>query len=288
MSEVVLVTGSNGQLGYDVVKLLEENNYIVVGCNREKLDITNLDNVKQIFEEVNPSIIVHCAAYTNVDQAESDVELAYKVNAIGTRNLVASAEAIGAKFVYISTDYVFDGEGSEPYNEFMPTSPLGVYGHSKLAGEELVTSLSTKYFIVRTSWVYGSNGNNFVKTMLKLSEDRNSLNVVNDQRGCPTYTFDLAECILNLINTEKYGIYHASNSGSCTWFEFANAIFNEANINIQVNPVSTLEFPRPAKRPSYSVLDHMSLRLNEIPEMRPWQEALRNFLKVNKSLEKKV
>lgn len=288
MHEVILVTGSSGQLGYDLVRLLKKKEVQVIPCSHETLDITNSEDVKEYFEQVIPTVVIHCAAYTNVDLSESDVDYTYKVNAIGTRNVTVAAESVGAKIVYLSTDYVFDGESGVPYHEFMPTSPLGIYGQSKLAGENFITSLATKYFIVRTSWIFGSNGNNFVQTMLKLSREKDSLNVVNDQRGCPTYSIDLANCILNLIKTDYYGIYHVSNSGSCTWFEFAVAIFEEARVEIRVNPVSTEEFPRLAKRPSYSVLDHMALRLNGMPEMRHWREALRSYLKASNSIEEKV
>ncbi|PFG15047.1 dTDP-4-dehydrorhamnose reductase [Bacillus sp. es.036] len=288
MHEVILVTGSSGQLGYDLVRLLKKEEVQVIPCSHETLDITNSEDVKEYFEQVIPTVVIHCAAYTNVDLSESDIDYTYKVNAIGTRNVTVAAESVGAKIVYLSTDYVFDGESDVPYNEFMPTSPLGIYGQSKLAGENFITSLATKYFIVRTSWIFGSNGNNFVQTMLKLSKEKDTLNVVNDQRGCPTYSIDLANCILNLIKTDYYGIYHVSNSGSCTWFEFAVAIFEEARVEIRVNPVSTEEFPRLATRPSYSVLDHMALRLNGMPEMRHWREALRSYLKASKSLEEKV
>ncbi|MCA0987049.1 dTDP-4-dehydrorhamnose reductase [Guptibacillus algicola] len=279
MSEVILVTGSNGQLGKDVEILFSKNGYEVYGYSREQLDITKLDNVSKVFEEIKPSIVIHCAAYTNVDKAETDADEAYKVNAIGTRNIASISEKYSAKLVYISTDYVFNGESNGEYNEFSPTSPLGVYGKSKLAGEDFVRALTSKFFIVRTSWVFGLYGKNFVKTMLNLAQDKKELNVVNDQRGCPTYTVDLAHCISRLIRTEKYGTYHCSNSGNCTWYEFAKAIFEEAGFDMKVTPVGTEEFPRPAKRPTNSVFDHMSLRLNEFPEMRNWREALRTFIK---------
>jgi len=288
MHNVILVTGSSGQLGYDLVRLLKEEEVEVIACSHEILDITKSEDVKEYFNQVLPTIVIHCAAYTNVDLSESEIDYSFKVNAIGTRNVTVAAESVGAKLVYLSTDYVFDGESNVPYHEFKPTSPLGIYGKSKLAGEKYVTSLSTKYFIVRTSWIFGSNGNNFVETMLKLSQEKDRLNVVNDQRGCPTYSVDLANCIINMIKTDYYGIYHVSNSGSCTWYEFAIAIFEEAGIKIQVNPVSTEEFPRLARRPSYSVFDHMALRLNGLPDMRHWREALRSYLKATKSLEEKV
>ena len=255
MHEVILVTGSSGQLGYDLVRLLKEEYAQVIPCSHETLDITNFEEVKEYFDKIIPTIVIHCAAYTNVDLSESEMDYTFKVNAIGTRNVSVAAEEVGAKLVYLSTDYVFDGKSKIPYHEFMPTSPLGIYGQSKLAGEEFVTSLSTKYFIVRTSWIFGSNGNNFVQTMLNLSKEKDSLKIVHDQHGCPTYTVDLAICILNLIRTDYFGIYSVSNSGSCTWYEFARAIFEEAGVTIQLSPVSSEEFPRLAKRPEYSVLE---------------------------------
>jgi dTDP-4-dehydrorhamnose reductase len=278
----VIVTGAKGQLGTDLVHLLADRGYEVYGCGREELDITNFDQVKQVISEVRPDVVVHAAAYTKVDLAESEPDQAFLINAYGTRNVAVVSEAIGAKLVYISTDYVFDGTANVPYNEFAPTNPLSVYGKSKLAGEQFVRNLHSKFFIVRTSWVYGKHGNNFVKTMLKLVQERDELMVVDDQVGCPTYTVDLANCILELIQTEKYGVYHVSNSGHCSWYEFAKAIFEEAGIKIKVNPCTTKDFPRPAPRPSYSVFDHMSLRLNGFNDMKHWREALREFIRAKK------
>jgi dTDP-4-dehydrorhamnose reductase len=223
--------------------------------------------------------IIHAAAYTKVDLAESEPNQAFLINAYGTRNVAVVSEAVGAKLVYISTDYVFDGMATTPYNEFAPTNPLSVYGKSKLAGEQFVRDLHAKFFIVRTSWVYGKHGNNFVKTMLKLAQERDELMVVHDQIGCPTYTVDLANCILELIQTEKYGVYHVSNSGHCSWYEFAKAIFEEAGIKVKVNPCTTKDFPRPAPRPMYSVFEHMALRLNSFKVMPNWRDSLRIFLR---------
>ncbi|MBD7963174.1 dTDP-4-dehydrorhamnose reductase [Fictibacillus norfolkensis] len=283
MSQKVLVTGANGQLGRELVEFFSEDlNYEVFGYGRKELDITNQEQVEKLFWEIQPDIVVHSAAYTKVDLAETDVDTAYEINSVGTRNIAVAAENIGSKLVYISTDYVFDGTGVEPYNEFMRTSPIGVYGKTKLAGEELVSSFHKKYFIVRTSWVYGKHGSNFVKTMLKIADEKDNLSVVDDQIGCPTYTFDLVACISDLIKTSKYGVYHVSNSGSCSWFEFAKAIFEEAGIKVKLNPCTSKEFPRPAPRPAFSVFDHMSLRLNGFQPMRHWKEALAEFIENNK------
>ncbi|MEK4176609.1 dTDP-4-dehydrorhamnose reductase [Aeribacillus sp. FSL K6-1305] len=281
----VLVTGAKGQLGTDLVLLLSDRGYEVYGYGREELDITNFDQVKRVIREIHPDVVIHTAAYTKVDLAESEPDQAFLINSYGTRNVAVVSEAVGAKLVYISTDYVFDGTATTPYNEFASTNPLSVYGKSKLAGEQFVRDLHSKFFIVRTSWVYGKHGNNFVKTMLKLAQERDELMVVHDQIGCPTYTVDLANCVLELIQTEKYGVYHVSNSGHCSWYEFAKAIFEEAGIKVKVNPCTTKDFPRPAPRPAYSVFDHMSLRLNGFRKMREWREALREFLRYIKEDE---
>lgn len=278
----VLVTGAKGQLGTDMIQVLADRGYEVYGFGRDELDITNFNQVKKIISDIQPTVVIHTAAHTKVDLAESEPDQAFLVNGIGTRNLAVISESIGAKLVYISTDYVFDGSGTIPYDEFASTSPLGVYGRSKLAGERFVRDLHSKFFIVRTSWVYGQHGNNFVKTMLRLAQDRDELSVVDDQIGCPTYTVDLANYILLLIETEKYGTYHISNSGQCSWYEFAKAIFEEEGLNIKVHPCTTRDFPRPAPRPAYSVFEHMSLRLNGFDKPRSWKDALEEFVHVLK------
>ncbi|MCM3150877.1 dTDP-4-dehydrorhamnose reductase [Priestia megaterium] len=281
MSQKVLITGANGQLGKELVELFTEKGFEVYGFGRDKMDITNQAQVQEVISTLKPNIVLHSAAHTQVDLAESEPEQAFSINAYGTRNVAVAAEAAGAKLVYVSTDYVFDGTNDEPYNEFSPTSPLGVYGKSKLAGEQFVRDLHSKFFIVRTSWVYGKHGANFVKTMLKLGKERKELSVVADQRGCPTYTLDLANAILELVNTEKYGVYHVSNSGNCSWFEFAKAIFEEAKLDVVVNPCTTKEFPRPAARPENSVLQHMSLEVNGFSRMRDWKSGLTHFIGTN-------
>lgn len=275
----VLVTGAKGQLGSDVVRCLQDLGYEVYGYGHQELDITDFGQVVHVFNTPKPDIVIHAAAYTQVDRAESEAEQAYLVNAYGTRNIAVAAESVGAKLVYISTDYVFDGQGKRPYHEFDPTSPLGVYGKSKLAGEQFVRELCSRFFILRTSWVYGLHGANFVKTMLKLATERNELQVVHDQIGSPTYTVDLATFVKQLISTELYGTYHVSNAGPCSWYEFAKAIFEEAGVNdVQVLPVTTAEFPRPAPRPAYSVMDHMAIRLNGLTDLPHWRDALRRFM----------
>ncbi|AIC96091.1 dTDP-4-dehydrorhamnose reductase [Shouchella lehensis] len=278
MYRTVLITGAGGQLGHDLVNIFSQANYQVHGLTREELDITNQDNVKSVFKEINPDIVLHSAAYTAVDKAEDDVDSAYLVNAIGTRNIAIESNKYDAKVVYVSTDYVFDGTAVEPIHEFHDVSPIGVYGRSKLAGENYIRDLCNKFFIVRTSWVYGKNGNNFVKTMLDLSKRVENIDVVYDQIGCPTNTLDLAEKILELTDTNKFGIYHISNTGSCSWYEFAQTIFKITNNTVKVNPVSSDQFIRKAKRPKYSVLDHMSLRINGFKPMNNWESSLEKFL----------
>lgn len=280
----VLVTGSAGQLGQDLVLLLQKQGHQVLGCDRQEMDITNLDQCVEIITGFRPDAVIHCAAHTAVDAAETDIDAAYLINAAGSRNVALAAEKAGAKLVYISTDYVFGGMGTQPYHEYDNTDPKSIYGKSKRAGEILVQSLSSKYFIVRTSWVYGKYGSNFVKTMLKLGQEKPQLQVVNDQIGSPTYTVDLANFLLELIQTEKYGVYHASNSEFCTWYEFTQAIFAEAEellglkFTAKLEPCTTEQFPRPAPRPRYSVLEHLSIRTNGFQDIRPWREGLRDFL----------
>lgn len=276
---LVLVTGVSGQLGYDVVKELTTKGHEAVGVGRSELDITDESAVSSYVQNLSPEAIIHCAAYTNVDAAETDQEGAYKVNALGTKYLAEAAKFVGAKMVYVSTDYVFDGAGTEPYEVNHPTKPLGVYGETKLVGEKFLQETLEKHFIVRTAWVYGINGNNFVKTMLKLGQDRKELGVVYDQVGSPTYTVDLAKFLVELIDSEKYGVYHASNEGVCSWHEFAVEIFKQAGMEIQVNPLTSDQFPRPAARPKYSVLSKKKIEEEGFTPLRDWKEALREYLK---------
>ncbi|MGW8824279.1 dTDP-4-dehydrorhamnose reductase [Paenibacillus lautus] len=280
----VLVTGSSGQLGQDVVRLLKRTGFKVKGYSKEELDITDLEQCRRIISEYRPECIIHCAAYTAVDLAETNIDKAYLVNAIGTRNIVIASEYIKAKLVYISTDYVFDGQSELPYHEYDNTNPLSIYGKSKRAGEELVQSLGSKWFIVRTSWVFGHFGNNFVKTMLNYGQTRPILQVVNDQKGSPTFTIDIARFLIALIQTEKYGVYHVSNSSFCTWYEFAKAISQEMNNLVEnsftaiIEPCTTESYSRPAPRPRNSVLEHIAIRANGFEDLRPWRDGLKDFL----------
>ena len=275
----VVVTGIKGQLGYDLVKQLTARNHQVYGIERNDLDITDEKAVKAYFEEVKPDALLHCAAYTNVDAAEEDKETAYNVNALGPKYLAQAASKVGAKMVYVSTDYVFDGTAAEPYEVDHPTHPLGVYGETKFAGEEFVKEYLDRYFIVRTAWVFGINGNNFVKTMLRLAEDRDELGVVHDQVGSPTYTVDLARFMIDLVESDKYGVYHATNEGVCSWYEFAVEIFNQRGVNVKVNPLTSEQFPRPAARPKYSVLSKKKIIEQGFTPLPNWKKALSAFLR---------
>lgn len=274
----ILVTGAKGQLGSDLVNVLKLSGYQVFGMGKTELDVTNEEEVNKVLTLLKPDIIIHCAAYTQVDKAESEPDLAFLINAIGTRNIAIAAEKVDSKLVYISTDYVFDGNSTKPYHEFSSVSPINIYGSSKLAGEMMVRDFHSKFFIIRTSWVFGINGNNFVKRMLQLSEEKETLKVVNDQTGCPTYTVDLSVCILQLIETNKYGIYHVSNTGSCTWFDFAKEVFRQTNKAVKLEPCTSEEFSRLAKRPLNSVIDQMGIRINQFDPLPHWQDALNRFL----------
>ncbi|MED3574798.1 dTDP-4-dehydrorhamnose reductase [Cytobacillus praedii] len=273
----VLITGGTGQLGSDIGELLLKQRYQVYSFSKKELDVSNYEQVEKTINEIKPDVVIHSAAYTKVDLSEDNQDTAYLVNAIGTRNIAIACEVIQAKLVYISTDYVFDGNKQGRYNEFDIPTPINVYGSSKLAGENMVKDFHSQYFIVRTSWLYGENGNNFVKTMLNLAENSRRINVVNDQSGSPTWTVDVAIKVSELIKTKLYGVYHVTNSGECTWYEFASKIFELAQKKVDLVPVSSEEFVQKANRPKNSVLDHMGLRLNDFSEMRHWGDALEEY-----------
>ncbi|KPV45227.1 dTDP-4-dehydrorhamnose reductase [Alicyclobacillus ferrooxydans] len=274
----VLVTGANGQLGRDVLSLFSAS-HDVYGFSHSELDITNAKQTASIIDAVTPDVIIHTAAYTAVDKAEESPEQAYLVNAEGTRNVALAADKVRAKLCAISTDYVFDGDTEHPYCESDTPNPRNVYGATKLAGEHFIQECTNSYFIVRTSWVFGIHGNNFVKTMLRLGQGGKSIRVVNDQFGCPTYTKDLAQFLLELIGSNKFGIYHATNTGQCSWYEFAKEIFTQASLTVDLSPCSTEEFPRPARRPKYSVLAHSEIERNGFNDLPTWQDALERFLR---------
>lgn len=272
----IIITGANGQLGAELKKVLEGHN--IYAFSKEQLDITIPTNVREKIEEFEPDVVIHCAAYTNVDGCESNADLAYRVNAAGAGNVAAECLKTGAAMVYVSTDYVFDGQKGQPYYEFDQPDPKNTYGKTKLAGEEIVKNTLRKHYIVRTAWLYGREGKNFVKTMLQLAETQKTVNVVNDQFGSPTNAYDLARAIKLLIESEKYGIYHVTNSGSCSWYDFAKKIFEVKGLDVKVNPLITEQINRPAQRPEYSVLKNFNLEVNFKYKMRPWEEALIEYL----------
>ena len=275
----VLVTGVKGQLGYDVMAELAKRNIEAIGVDIDEMDITDKISVEKVIGEAAPDVVVHCAAYTAVDAAEDNVELCRRVNAGGTRNIAEVCKKLDCKMVYISTDYVFDGQGTRPWEPDDERHPLNVYGQTKYEGELAVQENLSKYFIVRIAWVFGKNGKNFVKTMLKLAETHDKLTVVNDQFGSPTYTYDLARLLVDMIQTDKYGIYHATNEGICTWYEFACEIFRQAGVKIEVTPVPASEYPTKAKRPENSRLDKSKLTENGFERLPSWQDALERYLK---------
>ncbi|MEE0396918.1 MAG: dTDP-4-dehydrorhamnose reductase [Lachnospiraceae bacterium] len=275
----VLVTGVKGQLGYDVMAELAKRNIEAIGVDIDEMDITDKISVEKVIGEAAPDVVVHCAAYTAVDAAEDNEALCRRVNADGTRNIAEVCKKLDCKMVYISTDYVFDGQGTRPWEPDDERHPLNVYGQTKYEGELAVQENLSKYFIVRIAWVFGKNGKNFVKTMLKLAETHDKLTVVNDQFGSPTYTYDLTRLLVDMIQTDKYGIYHATNEGICTWYEFACEIFRQAGVKIEVTPVPASEYPTKAKRPENSRLDKSKLTENGFERLPSWQDALGRYLK---------
>lgn len=275
----VLVTGANGQLGYDVVKELKKQNIECYGSTRKDFDIIDFKTTENFITNYMPDAIIHCAAYTAVDKAEDEPELCYKVNYEATKNIVEICKEINAKLLYISTDYVFDGTKDGFYEVDDETNPINIYGKSKLLGEKAVQKILKKYFIVRISWVFGEHGNNFVKTMLRLGKEHKEINVVSDQYGSPTYTADLAKLLVEMIKTEKYGIYHATNEGVCSWAEFAEEIFKIANMDIKVNYIRTKDYQAKAKRPLNSRLSKFTLLNNKFLLLPNVEFSLKIFLK---------
>ena len=251
---MILVTGSSGQLGHDVIKELEKRNIECIGTVRNDFDLTDYEQVEKYIIRMKPECIIHCAAYTAVDKAEDESEICYKVNTLGTENIARVCKKIDAKMIYISTDYVFDGSGIEPHEVDEKANPLSVYGKSKYQGELKVKENLEKYFIVRTSWVFGSNGSNFVKTMLKLGRGRKSIDVVCDQIGSPTYAVDLAKLLCDMAASDKYGVYHGTNEGFCSWAEFAEEIMKIASLDCKINYIKSEEYKAKAIRPLNSRL----------------------------------
>ena len=286
----ILISGATGQLGSTLKDILKMGNSELgkipvlfkdaktESVNSQELDITDLEIVLAYTANSKPDLIINCAAYTNVDGCETNQDAAFKVNALGARNMAIAAEKIGAKLVHVSTDYVFAGNGTKPDNEASICHPQSIYGTTKYLGEQYVRDFCSRYFIVRTAWLYSPVGKNFVKTIMKAGRERGALKVVNDQIGNPTNAVDLAYHILKIAATEEYGIYHCTGNGECSWFDFASKIIEYAGIKATVSPCTTEDYPSPAKRPAYSALDNMMLRCTVGDEMRNWQVALKYFM----------
>lgn len=276
----LLVTGVKGQLGYDVVEECKKRGILAVGVDVEEMDITDPEACERVIKEAGVDAVVHCAAYTAVDAAEDNPELCRKVNAEGTKNIVKVCRELGIKMMYFSTDYVFSGQGERPWKPEDKREPLNVYGQTKYEGELAVEDGLDQYFILRIAWVFGVNGKNFIKTMLRLGKERGAVSVVHDQVGSPTYTVDLAVLVVDMIQTEKYGIYHVTNEGFCSWYEFACRIFKEAGMDVEVTPVSSDAFPAKAKRPFNSRMDKSKLTENGFTPLPTWEDALKRYLKM--------
>lgn len=274
----ILVTGVGGQLGYDVCKVLDARRIENKGVDLADFDITDAKVTREYITSYHPDAVIHCSAWTAVDKAEDELETVRAVNTEGARNIAVACKEIGAKMLYISTDYVFPGTGDRFYEPDDPTGPLGAYGATKLGGELAVKELLDRYFIVRISWVFGKNGNNFVKTMLRLAETRDELNVVCDQVGSPTYTADLAPLLCDMIVTEKYGTYHATNEGICSWADFAEEIFRLAGKQVKVHHIPTSEYPTRALRPLNSRMSKDKLEQAGFARLPQWKDALRRYL----------
>ena len=278
----VLVTGAKGQLGTDVMAELKSNNIEAVGIGREELDIVDAKACEEFFDKANAEkridAVIHCAAYTAVDKAEDEQELSYNINALGTKNIATACKKFDMKLMYISTDYVFNGQGERPWEPDDEREPLNVYGKTKYEGELFVEEIAKKYFIVRIAWVFGIAGNNFIKTMLKLAKERDSLTVVDDQIGSPTYTADLSKLLVSMIQTDKYGRYHATNEGYCSWYEFAKEIFKVAGVTINVAAVDSSAYPAKAKRPANSRMEKKKLDEMGFKRLPSWQDATRRYI----------
>ena len=273
-----LVTGVKGQLGFDVCKELDKRNIENKGIDRDDCDITDEQAVLSYIKNYAPDVVVHCAAYTAVDRAEDEKEICYNVNVKGTEYIARACKEIDAKMVYISTDYVFEGTGDKAYEVQDNTAPDNTYGITKYQGEEAVRKILSKYFIIRISWVFGINGNNFINTMMKLGESRSELNVVADQIGSPTYTYDTAPLICDMIATDKYGIYHATNEGYCSWADLAEYIFSVTGQNVLVHHIKSEEYPTKASRPKNSRLSKASLDNAGFKRLPDWQDAVKRYI----------
>ena len=273
----ILITGSNGMLGHDLIEVLKDNHELLLTTSKT-LDITDADSVMDFIVKSNPDIVINSAAYTDVDGCESNPDLAYNVNGEGVKNLALACREVDCPLVHISTDYVFNGQNDRPWVEDDEIGPISIYGKSKLKGEEHIKEILEKYFIVRTAWLYGVNGRNFPRTMLELAQKHSEITVVYDEVGTPTYSPDLAKGISKLIETDYYGTYHLTNSGNCSWCEFARYIFEVADVDVNVIPVTASEFARPAPRPSYSVLENRNWVENGFEPLRNYKEAIKEYI----------
>lgn len=274
----ILVTGAKGQLGHDVVLELKKRGLDCLGADLQEFDITDFDAANNFINIYKPEVVIHCSAYTAVDKAEFEPRICYEVNVIGTENIAKICQKNDYKMLYISTDYVFDGNGEIYYEPDDQAKPQNVYGKTKLAGEISIQKMLEKYFIVRTSWVFSTGGNNFVKTMLKLGKERNEIKVVGDQIGSPTYTVDLAVLLCDMIQTEKYGVYNVTNEGICSWAEFAESIFEFAKLDVKVNRITTEEYPTKAIRPKNSRMSKEKLVENGFKKLPYWKDALKRCI----------
>ena len=274
----VLVTGVKGQLGFDVVRVCSARNIDAVGVDIDEMDITDIEQVEKTIASDSYDAVIHCAAYTAVDAAEDNEELCRKVNAYGTENIAKCCQKYDIKLMYFSTDYVFNGKGTCPWKETDAPEPLNVYGLTKYEGEQAVRRFQKKHFILRISWVFGLNGKNFVKTMLQLGQKNTTINVVNDQIGSPTYTYDLARLVVDMIQTDKYGTYHVTNEGDCSWYDFACEIFRLKDMNVRVNPVDSSQYPTKASRPQNSRMSKEKIRTEGFKPLPLWQDALTRYL----------
>ena len=280
MSMRVLVTGAKGQLGRDLMNELKLQGLEGIGVDVEEMDITDPEKCRSVIGQAGADAVIHCAAYTAVDAAEDQAELCRKINGEGTRNVAEACRDAGVKLMYISTDYVFDGEGTRPWEPDDERAPLNVYGQTKYEGELAIEELLDRYYIIRIAWVFGAAGKNFIKTMLRLGREKGAVSVVNDQVGSPTYTYDLARLLVDMVQTEHYGRYHATNEGECSWYEFACEIFRQAGLEVQVTPVSSEAFAAKAKRPANSRMSKEKLTEKGFVRLPDWQDALKRFLKV--------
>ena len=297
----ILVTGVNGQLGYDVVRELDKRGYEAIGVDREVMNLTNSEEIRRVLNDISPDGVIHCAAYTAVDAAEDNIDLCERVNALAVKDIAESAKYLDIPMIYISTDYVFNGmkginqnnvdevaytiednnickECYLEYTEDDKVNPINVYGRTKYEGEMYVRDILDKHYIVRISWVFGENGNNFIDTMLRLSKDRDEINVIDDQVGSPTYTKDLAPLLVDMLESDRYGTYHATNDGYCSWYEFAKEIFDVAGVDIKVNPITTDMYPTKAKRPFNSKMSKEKLKNNNFRTLRSWKSAVKDYI----------